>query len=696
MTKRKSIFGKPAYGVGIIIVLAMFLVLAGCENPAGDNPGPSGSGTISVSGTVTVADLEDLGLETGGSAVIEFRDSGGQVVAQGTIGDTGSWTAQIPDEYAEAELTMFLVISSPEDNPDRVFNCGTATINPGDPGSVQPAIPDPDSDGYTIAITTPQYGTCGVPETDVFAGEVITITVTPQGGYGLKELTVAKTGEAEVEVEYLAAGDGTYTFTMPAYNVTVTVEFATPVTAFDLDDLVTAPVAGQTPDTGPIAEDQYTGTIVWQTGEGQDHSNITPFAPVAVYKAVVSLAAKTGWTLEGVAQDAFGYSGALVANAANSGIVTITFPATDPVTVDDFELDALVTPPVAKANPVTTPIDDEQYEGTIAWQTSGGAPHGGAFGYGTAYKAVVTLTAKTGWTFAGVAQDAFGYSGASAANAANSGIVTITFPETEKDPNPQITTQPAGFLVTPQAAVATSLTVVAAAATGETLGYQWFSAENPSGPWVEIPGEESDTYTPAITQVGTKYYKVVVTNTVKSVSTDSEVAQVTVFPAANLLWDDIQTPNVADNNVAIATEPGTASIGPYQTIVTSTMSSAGLYQFFLYFSASKNFSTTVAPGGGGEATKGTLHMSIWTDGFSAEGGENVGVELHKGQGYNGSSSFLGIIYQEWFQEKQWVDIEIPCSSFTGTGDWADTGFLYIWAQDRPAGGVIKIKDLFIY
>jgi hypothetical protein len=48
------------------------------------------------------------------------------------------------------------------------------------------------------------------------------------------------------------------------------------------------------------------------------------------------------------------------------------------------------------------------------------------------YSARVTLTAKTGYTFAGLAANSFTYTGAtSVTNSANSGTVTITFPATE-------------------------------------------------------------------------------------------------------------------------------------------------------------------------------------------------------------------------------------------------------------------------
>jgi hypothetical protein len=104
--------------------------------------------------------------------------------------------------------------------------------------------------------------------------------------------------------------------------------------------------------------------------------------------------------------------------------------STDPVTVTEFNLTGKVTAPVRDATPVTTAIDGTQYTGTIAWQTTDGTAVSGNFAAGTAYQAVVTLAAKTGFTFTGVAKDAFTYSNATATNAADSGTVTISFPAT--------------------------------------------------------------------------------------------------------------------------------------------------------------------------------------------------------------------------------------------------------------------------
>jgi hypothetical protein len=102
----------------------------------------------------------------------------------------------------------------------------------------------------------------------------------------------------------------------------------TTVNAFDLTGQVIAPVKNAPPDTTEITHTQYTGTVAWQTGNGESHDSSTPFAAGTVYRAVVSLTAKPGWTFTGVGANSFTYTGATVTNAANSGVVTITFPKT--------------------------------------------------------------------------------------------------------------------------------------------------------------------------------------------------------------------------------------------------------------------------------------------------------------------------------------------------------------------------------
>lgn len=84
-----------------------------------------------------------------------------------------------------------------------------------------------------------------------------------------------------------------------------------------------------------------------------------------------------------------------------------------------------VVAPVTGESPVTTAIDTAQYTGTITW-----SPVADPFAAATAYTATITLTAKTGYTLTGVTENFFTVAGATATNAANSGVVTAVFPET--------------------------------------------------------------------------------------------------------------------------------------------------------------------------------------------------------------------------------------------------------------------------
>ncbi|GHU87714.1 hypothetical protein FACS189476_03590 [Spirochaetia bacterium] len=131
---------------------------------------------------------------------------------------------------------------------------------------------------------------------------------------------------------------------------------------------------------------------------------------------------------------------ALAVTLAGMMALCLTFTACPPdggggsgggdAVVTDFNLTTLVTAPVTGATPQSTFAGNAQYTGTIAWTDFYGTAHTGAFARSTVYKAVLTLTAKSGYTFTGVAAYSFMHSGADGnpTNAVNSGTVTITFP----------------------------------------------------------------------------------------------------------------------------------------------------------------------------------------------------------------------------------------------------------------------------
>ncbi|MEL7623623.1 MAG: S-layer homology domain-containing protein [Clostridiales bacterium] len=84
-----------------------------------------------------------------------------------------------------------------------------------------------------------------------------------------------------------------------------------------------------------------------------------------------------------------------------------------------------VTAPVRTATPVTTITETAQYTGTVTW-----SPADNPFGASTVYTATITLTPKAGFTLTGVAENLFTVAGATATNAANTGVVTAVFPAT--------------------------------------------------------------------------------------------------------------------------------------------------------------------------------------------------------------------------------------------------------------------------
>jgi hypothetical protein len=229
-----------------------------------------------------------------------------------------------------------------------------------------------------------------------------------------------------------AANSGVVTITFPATSAGVTVKT---VSDMSLTYWVPAPVTGETPG-GAFTATQYTGAVAWTEADGSAIGAAT-FQSGTAYKAVVTLTAASGYIFTGVGANSFIHTGAAgsPANAVNTGVVTIIFPATTSVTVktvSDMSLTYWVPAPVTGGTPGGA-FTATQYTGAVAWTKADGSAIGAAtFQPGTAYKAVVTLAAASGYIFTGVGENSFIHTGAegSPANDANSGVVTITFPAT--------------------------------------------------------------------------------------------------------------------------------------------------------------------------------------------------------------------------------------------------------------------------
>lgn len=80
------------------------------------------------------------------------------------------------------------------------------------------------SSQYTVSVDKTQNGTVTVSPKSAAKGATVTITVKPDEGYELDQLTV--TDKDGKELKLTEGRDGKYTFTMPAGKVTVTATFA--------------------------------------------------------------------------------------------------------------------------------------------------------------------------------------------------------------------------------------------------------------------------------------------------------------------------------------------------------------------------------------------------------------------------------------------------------------------------------------
>ena len=250
----------------------------------------------------------------------------------------------------------------------------------------------------TIALTVP-YGT------DVTA---LVPTIAHTGASISPNTGGAQNFTNPVEYKVTAADSSTQ-----KYTVTVT-KIANPAKAIVG---VTVPVTGAVP-TATIADTtEYTATISWSPADAT-------FKGSTVYTATITVTPKTGYTLTGVPANFFTVAGATATNAADSGIVTAVFPKTDPAPISIATITG-VTAPATGAAPTSTIADTTEYTATISWMPAD-APFKGE----TVYTAIITITPKAGYTLTGVPPNFFTVAGATATNAADSGVVTAVFPAT--------------------------------------------------------------------------------------------------------------------------------------------------------------------------------------------------------------------------------------------------------------------------
>ena len=212
-------------------------------------------------------------------------------------------------------LTSLILLGCP--NPatpagDTIINIASI------PGVTAPAY---GATPITMITATAQYtGTVawnGAPAT--FAASTVytaTITLTAKAGYTLTGIVEDFFTVAGATGDSNPVNSGVVTVVFPATG-------AATASVINIAAIpgVTAPAYGATPITTITATAQYTGTVAWS-------GTPSTFAASTVYTATITLTAKTGFTLTGVAANSFTVAGATATNAVNSGVVTAVFPAT--------------------------------------------------------------------------------------------------------------------------------------------------------------------------------------------------------------------------------------------------------------------------------------------------------------------------------------------------------------------------------
>jgi hypothetical protein len=172
-----------------------------------------------------------------------------------------------------------------------------------------------------------------------------------------------------------------------------------------------------------VSEDEFSGSVTEGSRAGVQNfaSSNTTEAEGTFYLSAPTVTTQKAYIAVNIWA---GATGGTPAVPTSYDIYDIAFSAVvlEPVTADTIVLAA----PIAGAPPVTT-INAAQYSGTVEWDPEADEE----FAISTVYTATITLIAKIPYTFDGVDENFFTVEGAdSVSNEADSGVVTVVFPET--------------------------------------------------------------------------------------------------------------------------------------------------------------------------------------------------------------------------------------------------------------------------
>lgn len=238
-------------------------------------------------------------------------------------------------------------------------------------------LPITGSKANTITIGSAENGKVSSDRASAVAGTKVTITVTPDSGFALGEVSVVDaSGKA---LDLVSLGNGKYSFTMPAGAVTVKASFA--------------PVSGQSPFEDVKAGDYYYDAVLWAVDKGittgvsatrfDPNGSCTRAQAVTFLWRAMGSPAPTGTSMSftDVAADSYYYSAVLW--AVESGVTTGTSETTfspdapcDRGQIVTFLHRAMKSPAASAQSTFSDVAADAYYAQAVAWAVENGVTTG--------------------------------------------------------------------------------------------------------------------------------------------------------------------------------------------------------------------------------------------------------------------------------------------------------------------------------
>ena len=324
-----------------------------------------GGGTFTGSQTVTLS-CATVGAE------IHYTTNGTEPTAASTKYDA---------PFTITETTTVKAIAVKEGMADSAVLTVTFTKYSGGGSVGGGSVGGSDSDdGYSVSIpagSSIRGGAITVSPRSADRGDTVTITVKPDAGYELDELTVSTRSGGELALTN--KGNDRYTFTMPASDVKIQVSFRE----------IAAPAVNPFIDVSASA--YYYDAVLWAVEHGiTNGTTATTFSPdvtvtraqmvTFLWRAHGSPRATGSNPFTDVSTDAYYYDAVLwaVANGITNGTTATTFSPNAPVTraqAVTFQWRAAGSPAVSGGS-FADVAADAYYAGVVSWAVANGITNG--------------------------------------------------------------------------------------------------------------------------------------------------------------------------------------------------------------------------------------------------------------------------------------------------------------------------------